>query len=157
MCDTTFNPVSVPFHPDYHAKLDTSDLCSPSHMSRYCSLLGSANWMITIGRFDINYVVNTLAQYCVAPCLGHLQALQCIFGYLKLQPRDMLLIENYLPSCQNQAIFHRNCDWSKYFPGALKDVPTKAPPPFGETVHLTAYVDADHAHDNVTRQQIVIS
>ena len=72
MCNTTFKPVSVPFHPDYHAELDTSDLCSPSDMSRYPSLLGSANWMITLGRFDINYAVNTLAQYCVAPRLGHL-------------------------------------------------------------------------------------
>ena len=123
-------------------------------MSRYPSLLGSANWMITLGRFDINYAANTLAQYCVAPRLGHLQALQRIFGYLKLHPRGMLLIDNSFPSCRNQATFHRHCDWSEYFPDALEDVPPKAPPPFGTTVHLTAYVDADHARDNVTRRSV---
>ena len=90
MFDTTFKPVSVPFHLNYHAKLDTTDLCSPSDLTRYRSLLGSANLMITLGRFDTNYAVNTLAQYyCVAPRLGHLKALQRIFGYLKQHPRGM--------------------------------------------------------------------
>ena len=154
MCDTTFKPVSVPFHPDYHAELDTTDLCSPPDMTRYRSLLGSANWMITLGRFDINYAVNTLAQYCVAPRLGHLQALQRIFGYLKQHPQGMLLIDTSFPSCRHQAKFHRDCDWTEYFPDALEDIPSKSPPPFGETVHLTAYVDADHARDHITRRSV---
>ena len=49
MCNTIFKPASVPFDPNYHAELDTADLCSPSDVSRYRPLLGSANWMITLG------------------------------------------------------------------------------------------------------------
>ena len=67
MCNTTFKQANVPMNPLYHPETDTTKLCSPSEHSKYRSLIGSANWMITLGRFDINYAVNTLAQYCVAP------------------------------------------------------------------------------------------
>ena len=117
MCSTEFKPVSVPFKPDYHAELDDSALCGPADMSKYRSLLGSANWMITLGHFDINYAVNTLAQYCVAPRLGYLQALQQIFGYLKKHPRGMLIVDPSYPTCRSQAKFNRDCDWSEYFSG----------------------------------------
>jgi len=66
----------------------------------------------------------------------------------------MLLIDTSFPSCRNQAKFHRDCDWTKYFPDALEDIPAKSPPPFGEIVHLTAYVDADHACDHVTHHSV---
>ena len=78
MCNTTFKPTSVLMNPLHHAETDVSELCSPAEHSKYRSLLGSANWVITLGRFDINYAVNTLAQYCVAPRKGHLEALQRI-------------------------------------------------------------------------------
>ena len=81
--------------------------------------------MITLGRFDINYAVNTLAPYCVAPRVGHLEELQRIFGYLKLHPRGMLLIDLSEPFCRQQATFHRDCDWSEYFPDAEEDIPLK--------------------------------
>jgi hypothetical protein len=48
----------------------------------YKSLLGSANWIVTLGRFDIAYAVNTLSRYTMAPREGHLYALQRVFGYL---------------------------------------------------------------------------
>ena len=93
MCNTTFKQANVPMNPLYHPETDTTRLCSPSEHSKHRSLIGSANWMITLGQFDINYAVNTLAQYCVAPHVGHLEELQRIFGYLKLHPRGMLLID----------------------------------------------------------------
>ena len=93
MCNTTFKQANIPMNPLYHPETDTTRLCSPSEHSKFRSLIGSANWMITLGRFDINYAVNTLAQYCVSPRVGHLEELQRIFGYLKLHPRGMLLID----------------------------------------------------------------
>ena len=52
-------------NPLYHPETDTTKLCSPSEHSKYRSLIGSANWMITLGRFDVNYVVNTLSVQMV--------------------------------------------------------------------------------------------
>ena len=154
MCETTFKPVSIPFATDYHAELDDSALLSPRDMTKYRSLLGSANWMITLGRFDIHYAVSTLSQYCCAPRLGHLRALQQVFGYLKKHPSGMLLVDPSTPHGRTQAVFHRDCDWSEFFPDAEEALPSNCPPPFGDPLHITAYVDADHARDNVTRRSV---
>jgi hypothetical protein len=154
MCNTIFHKVSVPFDPNYHAELDTTSMCSPTDMTKYRSLLGSANWLITLGRFDIHYAVNTLAQYCVAPRQGHLQALQRVFGYLKKHPNGMMLIDTSEPPGRTQATFHKDCDWSEYFPDAIEELPRRPPPPFGEPVTLTAYVDADHARNALTRRSV---
>ena len=154
MYDTTFKHVSVPFNPNYYAETDTSDFCSSTDMSRYRSLLGSANWVITLGRFDIQYAVSTLSQYCIAPRVGHLQALQRIFGYLKEHPRGMILVDSSPPSCRKHGKFHQDCDWSEYYPDAFEELPTHCPMPFGDTVQLTAYVDADHARNTVTRRSV---
>ena len=62
ICNTTFAHTNTPMNPLYHPETDTTALCSTSEHSKYRSLIGSANWMITLGRFDINYAVNTLAQ-----------------------------------------------------------------------------------------------
>ena len=154
MCDTTFKHVSVPFNPNYHAETDTSDFCSSSDMSRYRSLLGSANWVITLGRFDIQYAVSTLAQYCIAPRDGHFQALQRILGSLKEHPLGAILMDSSPPSCRKHGKFHQDCDWSEYYPDAFEELPTHCPMPFGDPVQLTAYVDADHARNTVTRRSV---
>jgi hypothetical protein len=154
MCDTTFRKVGVPHDPNYHPELDNTELISAKDQSKYRSLLGSANWMVTLGRFDIHYAVNTLAQYTVAPREGHLLALQRIFGYLKQHPRAMLTIDSSDPPGRKIATFHRDCDWSEFFPDAIEDIPNKSPDPFGDPVKLTVYVDADHARNNVTRRSV---
>jgi hypothetical protein len=56
-----FKKYSTPFSEEYHAKLDTTNLCSPEEISKYQSLVGSANWLIMLGQFDIAYAVNTLS------------------------------------------------------------------------------------------------
>jgi hypothetical protein len=50
-----FKKSITPFRDDYHPELDESDLLPPDQISIYKSLLGSANWIITLGRFDIAY------------------------------------------------------------------------------------------------------
>jgi hypothetical protein len=70
ICDTTFQKVGLPHDPNYHPELDNTELISAKDQSKYRSLVGSVNWMVTLGRFDIHYAVNTLAQYTVAPREG---------------------------------------------------------------------------------------
>ena len=154
MCSTTFKRVSVPHDPNYHPELDTTELCSSADQSKYRSLLGSANWMVTLGRFDISYSVNTFAQYGIAPREGHFLALQRVFGYLKQHPRAMLLIDSSDPPGRKIATFHRDCDWSEFFPDAIEDLPTKCPTSYGNPIKITEYVDADHARNAVTRRSV---
>jgi hypothetical protein len=59
----------------YHPELDESDLLTTKECSVYRGLIGSANWMITLGRFDIHYAVNTMSRFIKAPRQTHLQAM----------------------------------------------------------------------------------
>src|SRR5210317_1358094 len=66
----------TPMDSKYHLELDESPLCSLEGRSKYHSLIGSTNWIIILGRFDISYAVTTLAHYSMAPHEGHFSELQ---------------------------------------------------------------------------------
>ena len=66
------------FSEEYNLELDTSELLSPPEISKCKSLIGSGNWLITLGHFDIQYAISTLSQYSLAPCASHMPALHCI-------------------------------------------------------------------------------
>jgi hypothetical protein len=42
-------------------------LLDPGEISVYRGLIGSANWMITLGRFDLAYSVSAMARFNAAP------------------------------------------------------------------------------------------
>jgi len=71
----TLRKFKSPMEQEYHPELDESTPLNAKD--------ASANWIITIGHFDIHYATNALAQFAMAPCEGHLQALKHVFGYLK--------------------------------------------------------------------------
>ena len=59
MCGMSeFKKYNTPFHEEYHPELDTTDLLEPLEISQYKSLVGSGNWLITLGRFDIQYYID---------------------------------------------------------------------------------------------------
>jgi len=60
-----------PMEVGHHPELDETDLLYGKDTSIYQMLMGSAQWAIRIGRFDIQYATNTLARYASMPRLGH--------------------------------------------------------------------------------------
>jgi Reverse transcriptase (RNA-dependent DNA polymerase) len=78
-----FRMYQTPMEEQYHPELDESDFLTAKETSLFRGLIGSANWMITLGRFDIHYAVNTLSRFSMAPRQTHLQAMIRVFGYLK--------------------------------------------------------------------------
>lgn len=93
-----FKKANTPFHKDYHAEFDDFSLVPPEMISLYQSLLGSANWIITLGRFDISYAINTLSRYSMAPREGHMNAMHIVFGHLRIRPKGKILINISHPS-----------------------------------------------------------
>ena len=150
MCQTTFKAYSTPFAENCHPEEDTSELCSPIEQSFYRSLIGSANWCVTLGRFDIQFALNTLSQYMCAPRIGHLQTLYRIFGYLKTYKHTAIPFDGSEPSMLTHAEYQRVNDWTEVFPDAFEELPKKSPDPLGEPMHITCFVDADHARNQVT-------
>ena len=67
---------------EYHADMDETEICSPLEASKYRSLIGSANWIIALERFDIAYATNLLARFVSNPTKKHMQAARQILRYL---------------------------------------------------------------------------
>ena len=104
MCNLAdFRKMKVPFQEDYHPELDMSDLLSGPDISKYKSLIGSGNWLITLGRFDIQYAISALSQYSMAPRRGHMEALQKVYGYLQKYPAYMIPIDIAPPAIRKIA------------------------------------------------------
>ena len=112
-------------HPDYHPEVDESAFLSGRDASLYRGLIGSANWMITLGRFDIAYAVNTLARYNMTPRQGHLDAMCRLFGYVKLHPQGQILVDPGIPDETNIEFVSQN--WGEFYPDAEGELPPDMP------------------------------
>ena len=68
MCGLTQSSMKkTSFSDFYHPELDESACLRPNETTKFKSLIGSGNWLITLGRFDIQFAITTLAQYSVVP------------------------------------------------------------------------------------------
>jgi hypothetical protein len=110
--------------------------------------------MITMGQFDIHYAVNTLSRFSMAPRTTHLQALLRVFGYLKQFPDGQITVD---PTHTNRQMLPSETathNWQKFYPGMTEELPPGMPEPLGASPNTMAYVDADHAHDHLTRRLV---
>jgi len=155
MCDLEqFRKASTPFDEKYHPELDESELLDSLGISKYRSLIGSANWILTLGRFDIAYTLSTLSRYAMAPRMGHMQALMRLFGYLRVHPEGRILIDNSTPPIREKADVTTGQTWTEFYPDACENLPVDMPKPVGQEAKITVYVDADHARDKVTCRSV---
>ena len=134
---------------EYHPETDDTPLLDARGGSLYHSLIGSANWAITLGRFDIQYATQTLSQYSMAPREGHLHAIKRVFSYLKKFPKGKIVIDS---DYQDTSTFKINeyQNWKEFYPNVEEELPDDMPTPFGKAAQITVYVNANHAHDTVT-------
>ena len=143
----------TPMEEKYHPELDDSPFCDEERASIYRSIIGSLNWIITLGRFDVHQATNSLSRFNMAPKEGHFAAAIRILGYLKGFPKGMILLDNSYPDHAKYAT-EVDQDWTEFYPDAEEDIPHDMLKPKGRKARLTVYVDADHAHDQVTRRSV---
>ena len=149
-----FKKYNTPFGEEYHPELDNSELMEPHDISKYKSLIGSGNWLITLGRFDIQFAISTLSQYSMAPRKGHMQALHRVFGYLARYMDGMIPIDVGDAPIRKEAMVTKGQNWIEFYPDAEEDIPRDMLDPLGEEARITVFVDADHARDKVTRRSV---
>ena len=89
----------------------------------------------------------------MAPREGHLTASKRILGYLKSSAKGKLLFDTSFPD-HSQYKTEDHANWDEMYPDAEEDIPMDAPKPKGTPIRLTIYVDANHAHDLVTRRSV---
>jgi hypothetical protein len=74
--------VTSPLEKGDNPELDMSELCTTEQIAQYQSMIGALQWIVTIGRFDINTAVMTMSGFRMAPRVGHLNRLKRIYGYI---------------------------------------------------------------------------
>ena len=137
--------------PKDHPELDDTPLYTLDQASRYRSLIGSANWIVTLGRFDIAFALQSLTRFNMAPRLGHLDCMLRVFSYLKTRPDGKIICDTSLPDHSKfDSVNHDN--WKDFYPDAEDELSPDQPTAYGRPVQITCYVDADHAHCRVTRR-----
>ena len=57
----------------YHPELYGSLLCDPETASKFRSIIGSINWIVTFKKFDVDFATMSLNKLNMAPKEGHLK------------------------------------------------------------------------------------
>ena len=155
LTNSTFKTHRTPMDNNYHPELDDTDLLDDQQASIYRTIMGSAQWAVTLGRFDVQHATSTLSRHNQAPRQGHLIAAKRMFGYLyKFRQGQMLIDPNpdYMP--RDDYPLEYDPEWRTFYPDAEFEPPPDPPPAKGKGAKITIYVDADHARDKVTRRSV---
>ena len=142
----------TPMSEEYHPETDETPELNPDEASKYRSVIGSLNWIITLGRFDVHYATSVLSRFGMNPREGHRKAALRVLSYLKTFPNGKIVFDTHIPIPEPTSDDEYN--WDEFYPDAREELPHDMPSPRCRPVSITAYVDADHAHDLVTRRSV---
>jgi hypothetical protein len=145
--------VQSPLEKGDHPELDDSPLLDGDGMAKYQSLIGTLQWTITLGRFDIATAVMTMSGFRAAPREGHLDRVKRICGYLAKFRNACIRIRTEIPDYSD--LPKKDYDWARTIYGEVRERrPHDAPPPKGKKVVTTTYKDANLYHDLATGRAV---
>ena len=147
------NRCNTPILQGYRPELDNSQELEDEDVTFYQEMMGMLRWAIELGRVDIYHEVSILSSYQAAPRRGHLEQVINIFSYLRKNPKLTLYFDKQLPR-YDETSFQGSPreDFKEIYRDAEEQVPTNAPTPLGSSVVITAFVDASHGANQVTRR-----
>ena len=136
-----------------HPELDTTELLDTEGQRIYQSLIGSLQWAIQIGRFDVATATMTLSRFRAAPRQGHLDRAKRIIGYLYKMKHGVIRFRTEEPDFSE--LEKKEYDWFyTCYQGAKEELPEDAPPPRGKRVVQSSYVDANLYHDLISGKAV---
>ena len=148
----TLRSYMSPEDPNYSPELDETPLLGLEHHSQYRMIIGSLNWLVTLGRYDIYHAASTMARYGMAPREGHLNATKCILGYLRAYLKISIHYDARRPDFSHYKTTTYN--WFQSYPEAQETLPHNMPEPRGQLVKLWGYFDASHTSCLKTRRLV---
>jgi hypothetical protein len=145
--------------PDYRPELDVTELCDDEQVTLFQNLIGMLRWTCELGRIDILHETSILSQYLAQPRMGHLQEAINIFYYLKYHNKSWMVMDprrfDVEWSPRKNADVHpreRAVAMKEIYADAKDEKPYNMPEARGNAVDISAFVDADHAGNRVTRR-----
>jgi hypothetical protein len=115
-------------------------------------LIGILRWATEIGRVDILLEVSLLLQYQASPREGNMEQLLHVFAFLKRHPKRTLYLSPEFPRIDYGDFRTKREDFAEIYRDAEEFLPYCMPMPRGLDEVITAYVDASHAANEVTRR-----
>ena len=120
------------------------------------SHVGSAQWSISTGRFDIQSAIMTMSKFQSAPQRGHLEQMKREIGYLCKFRHYKIRFCVDEPDYSNVPGI-KNHDWEHSVYGKHEEVILiDAPPPLGKRIVLTHYFDASLMHDVLSGKAVTV-
>ena len=145
--------VTSPLNKGDHPEIDTSELLEAEETQVYQSLIGSLQWAIQIGRFDVSTAVMTMSRFRAMPRRGHLERVKRIYGYLSKMKHAILRIRTDKPDFSD--LPEKHYEWANTcYAGAEEILPHDAPRPLGKSVLTSHYVDANLFHDMISGRSV---
>ena len=142
-----------PLEPNDNPELYTLEHLLDDDIKLFQSLIGQAQWVIQVGRFDINVHVMSLSSFRMAPRQGHLDRIKRIYGYCWKFKDAAIRIRTGMPDFSD--LEYAKVDWSKTpYAGAKEETPGNIPPPRGKAVKLWAYHDANLCHNKLNGKAV---
>ena len=88
---------SSPLEKGDHLEMDTSEELDEKGIKMYQSMIGAAQWVVSLGRFDIATAIMTLSSFRTAPRQGHLERVKRIYGYLSKMRHGIIRFHTDFP------------------------------------------------------------
>ena len=146
---------STPTKSGYRPEIDASRELNPDESSYFHQLIGILRWIVELGRVDIYTEVSMLSSCLALPREGHLEQVFHIFAYLKKHHNALMVVfDPREPDIEFSEHFPEQ-DWSYSTMGRMdmkEELPPDMPTPLGNPFVIRAYVDSDHAGDQITRR-----
>ena len=143
----------IPMSTQYRPELEDSHELEGQEITYYQELIGVLRWAIELGRVDILHEVSLLSAHQAAPRRGHLDMLIAIFVYLKQDPKRTLYFSPELPNLDETEFLNNQAAFQEQYRGVVEPMPHNLPPPRGRgNLTITAFADAAHASNRVTRR-----
>eukprot|EP00957_Ditylum_brightwellii_P100563 7665765-Ditylum_brightwellii.AAC.1 len=89
---------------------------------------------------------------------GHLDQVLCVFGYLKRNKNRRVIVDSRNPIIEGgKDILGKDLSkiFQEFYPDAAEKIDCKIPVPMIDEIKITAFVDSDHTHDNITCRSIM--
>jgi len=138
-----------------HPETDTSPLLDTRRHRHFQMLLGMIQWLCTIGRPDLCHAAASLSRFGACPREGHLDLALHVFGYIKMFSNRQIAIDARPLNYSRSANWNKlKVDFAMDYPDASEEIDPKFPKAYGDPLTTTIMVDADHAHDLVTRRSL---
>eukprot|EP00986_Skeletonema_menzelii_P017064 scaffold17358_cov101-Skeletonema_menzelii.AAC.2 len=141
--------VSSPLEKGDHPEEDMSEVLDAKYTRIYQSLIGSSQWVIALGRFDIACHVMSLSSFRACPRQGHLDRIKRVYSYLCKMRHGVIRYRTGKPDISSFDFLRK--DWSHSpYADTKEEYPKNLPPARGKSVLMTTFADANLMHDTIS-------